>query len=573
MVKLVSSRIHLTKERSSLDIPFDDNNIVLGHIYKYKLLSASSIMNKLSSILDTGAHISDPYMTIFTSLFKNTLLSVNDAIFYFSLKLIICISNCCDKNNQKTRTVVSQTLLEFISDYIDSINIFCVTPTTDNNSLITNIINLIIFFIDNVISFINLISSIIDTLYCSDDQKNKFLGCYIKYFFQYIQPYIDIIFPCGPKSPPDYVEPKTKVKVEKEHMLVGIARILLKAFEIEIPETSQKTVNIPTHLQRIEIGAFANFYNLVQLIDFDSILKVIVLWLNNLDHNNDDISMIYTLLANSPLANVVLTTMSKISNNDGFDIDNSLNEIKELCTDVPIAIIFKNLIELSINILKPSTLRNIKNLNCIIISFVITVIPVLILEFACCTNCFYFVYLNLRFIIDNIFLLKCLNDIILYHCQNDGSSKYSMGKRNLLYQSTYNYIIFLCKELPKLPVQIIISWLSLKPKMPRYFIDQSINHISTIYNIFNIQDEKYYIFNECDEHKITINPCLDEDYNNDCSDLNYYTYIILGNLLKELKCMISKQYKCKNKDRCDYCGISDACDSLKSCGSCNPNCC
>ena len=44
--------------------------------------------------------------------------------------------------------------------------------------------------------------------------------------------------------------------------------------------------------------------------------------------------------------------MTKLSENQPFDIDSSLTEIKQLCTDVPIAIIFKNIIELTISIYK-----------------------------------------------------------------------------------------------------------------------------------------------------------------------------------------------------------------------------
>ena len=163
-----------------------------------------------------------------------------------------------------------------------------------------------------------------------------------------------------------------------------------------------------------------------------------------------------------------------------------------------------------------------------------------------------------------MFLLKCLNDIILYHCHNDGSSKYSTTKRNFLYKNTYNYITFLCKELPKLPIQIITSWLSLTPRMPRYFIDQLIDCITNISSLFNIQDDKYYKFHECDSFKDK-NYCFDQEITDEYSTLNSNIYQTCNNLIRELNTILQKQYKCKNKDKCDYCGISDTFDSLNSC--------
>ena len=259
MVKLINRRMNILKDETSSIIQYDNINIVLGNIYKYKLLSSSTLISKLSLIFDTAEGcfniidgeqlehfpnlVDNCYIRFFSTIFKRIIIFINDTFFYFVTKLIICIN---ENSNSELTSIISKSLLDYIKDYVDSLIFLSVRPTVDNNSLITNIVSFSIFYFDSIISFVNIISSVIDNLCNINDQADKIIGCYIKYFFEYIQPYLDIFFPCGSLYPLEYIEPKTKIKVPKEHILVGIVRVILKAFEIDIPETSPKTVSIPT---------------------------------------------------------------------------------------------------------------------------------------------------------------------------------------------------------------------------------------------------------------------------------------------------------------------------------------
>ncbi len=527
MTSLIQKKIFTNKNMSIINSQnnLTQYNLTIGELYSRRLVSSAILLKKISLITD---YKNCKYNYFLSFIFKKFTLDINDFIFDTLIKLVDCFNVSLDNHKFKS---LACSIIIFTDGYLDSLNLLAIDNSTDINSLITNVILFVMFYINTFFSFISFVTNLINGICLSN---GKLIECLLIKIFEFLQPYISIFFPCDPLNPLQFQCPQTKIKIPKEHLIFTVGRIILKSFDIDIPEGEQKTVNIATHLYRIEIGEFSKYLTFFDAIDVDSIIQLILICLSEFEYDDYDLDVTLQLNSNHDLVKEFFNVLNKLKDNSKFNLKESIEQIRISCNDVPIAVIFKDLILLLINILKPSTMRKIKNLNCIIISFVMIVLPVLLFRFACCTNCFHFMYLNLRFIIDNIYLLKWLDHIILsqnYLCQN---------VKDELNLRIYDYISFILNNVSNLPLQIVGSWLTLKPRMPKPFIDNSTHLL-----------------------KLISDTLVNNGLSTDCKYNGLY--LTICNLIEELNSMKLKQYKSKNIDKCDYCGLGDIFDSCNSC--------
>lgn len=471
------------------------------------MLSNIYICKKKSNI------IMNKYINLFSSEINNYFISsclkrLNNFLFEFSISILT--ENYCFNED------VFYSLSKFLSDYylaLDNLEIF--KECYDKHHYIFYIFNLSIFLLSSLGSYFDLLFSLIN----SSLHKETFLITFISYF----KNIFDIFFPTSViQKPFIFTTPKTKVKYPKEHFLVNVLKIFLRRQGYDIPELHPKIVDIQTHLQRIDIGHFAKLFHIIKYIDFTTLIKYFLLKFSEYDLVDDDLRNIHVLLGESALSTEVLNLISLIKKNKNIDsyknlnIDNLILSIKNLCSDEPISIIFKNLVQLLVSILIPSKLKKIKNFDYLLISMFIIILPLITLEFSCCPNCFHFAYLNLRFIIDNFYFFQMVRENL--------SCMSSEKERCIFIDNAYNYFSYIIKQLFIIHFHIILFWVTLRPRMPKLFIETCICYLKPIL---------------------------------DTIPKNSVHYQIVKNLLDELNCMISKQYKSSTDNVCDYCSYNE----------------
>lgn len=492
-------------------------NITLGKLYGLERLSCSYISDLINSINNTVAYENELLSVIIQFIY----LPFNNFIFQTCAQIMLCAKNSfrsCDASS------FYDSLLYYINGYVESICLLIPSCEAINMSNYFSIINWFFLLFNSIISLFDYIIRLINGI-CDSPQKFSFLSCIFTYISKILQPYLSIFFPCGITKPCTFncsnSTPVNNCSNMSANNIPNISANNTKKGTFDIPNCSNMNQStILNILSQIFLkGDYSSIFSMQDTsFTFSKIFQnpetiiitVLTLLLSSFS-NEKTRKYIQQILSKHPLTQKMCDLFS-----EAYQTPQKLyNLIKEQFVAINLSSLIQGLYTVCTNVLYD--LKSVPDIKTLTIVVGICLLPLLFSNFTCCYNSFWFVYLTLRFIIDNIYLLQCMVESFLY-----GDFCFCDSEKDNLAKSFYNLYSYLLLNIESLLIPFIFSLLTCTPRLPRYFIK--------------------------DLHKLYM-PLLNS-YRDQCNPCN----IVITNLISELNCMLEKLYK----SCCSPCNTSEA---------------
>ena len=513
-------------------------NVLLGQLYADERVSSALISKIAGQFVDEN----EPSTLTIAALIEFILLHINTAANNLLAEFFLCI-----KNSFRDNSSFYQSILAFTKGYIEQLTIFsrnnnscCNNYSSSSSNNLYGYLNLVFLVISSLNGLINLLLDLINGM-CDGHEKQSFLNCFLEKIAELLQPILSIIFPCGATKPCPFTCPSSN-NCNRAYPQGGYQPPCNTCNQPNY--TLQQTVNYGPSQAPNGKGLFQNIFNALtsaltsngnngklnlggilgkigvnqeQLGSISSLLGgfdlgaigVLVISLLNsyLRGNSQILDSLKNILGKNENTSKLLNILTNVSSapeaifktiKESFDGVNA-SSIGKSCSDA-----FQSLV---------SNFGDYGDLTTILLVVGILALPILCSQCVLCYNLYWFVYLSIRLISDQLYFLQCFVDTSLY-CDSCVSG-YDKTEFNAAIFNLLNYHI---KNAKAILLPTLASFITCAPRPPRYFVK-------------NLRD-RYLPFLALFKDKCS--PC----------------YLIVSNIVSELDCMLDKLYNCNNQQQC-----------------------